>query len=182
METTRRFTALNKHLTIVLKRSWDDFSTTYTDLVQISEIHCNLCEAAILINRYFEVQMLTAFSVSFYYFISIFFYFFTGFNIVSQYRTFFYVVNALIFRMLFLLFLMVLSLYAFKNTLNESQRTAQIILSSKINRSSPEIHIWFETFTMQLMVKKIHFTILEMFPLEWKVVFTVKNVIYITVF
>jgi hypothetical protein len=119
METTRRFTALNKHLTIVLKHSWDDFSTTYTDLVQISEIHCNLCEAAILINRYFEVQMLTAFSVSFYYFISIFFYFFTGFNIVSQYRTFFYVVNALIFRMLFLLFLMVLSLYAFRNTLNE---------------------------------------------------------------
>ncbi|KAJ3627123.1 hypothetical protein MTP99_014526 [Tenebrio molitor] len=54
-----------------------------------------------------------------------------------------------------------------------SQRTAQIILSSKINRSSPEIHIWFETFTMQLMVKKIHFTILEMFPLEWKVVFTI---------
>jgi hypothetical protein len=118
METTRRFVALNKFLTNVLKQSWDT-SATYPELLLISNIHYNLCEAGRFINRYFELQILTILSISFYFFLSISFYLFSQSNILLQYHKIFYAVNALIFRMLFLWFQLWLIFHAFKRTLNE---------------------------------------------------------------
>nr|ABY40612.1 gustatory receptor [Tribolium castaneum]CAL23177.1 gustatory receptor candidate 44 [Tribolium castaneum] len=127
LEIWRRFTILNNYLTIVLGETWTSLSVYH--LVEISEIHFDLCQAADDLNRYFEVQVLTIFGVSFYFFISTFFYFFTTGNIIATYDKQFYIHNALIVRALFLFFQLWATVYT------SSQVTREV--QSRSNRMTP---------------------------------------------
>ncbi|XP_044259932.1 putative gustatory receptor 28b [Tribolium madens] len=142
LEIWRRLIILNKYLTNIIKKSWTNVSLIYRELVKISEIHLDLCQAADSLNRYFEVQILTIFGVSFYFFISIFFYFFTGENIFTTYNKLFFIYNALIFRALFLFFQLWGTVYTLSEVAKESKKIIEIVHTMKINTTNSNIRVW----------------------------------------